>query len=237
MKRTKKLIISILVVILIGFIAVLGGMLFISGGDLAEGEKNILVCAIDEGEKRPGMGACDMCFIIHINDGKIINYTPIYPAEMTHPTVQEPPEAQAQGAGSQLLLHESFWYPDNEQSMKYAKEIVEYQCNVVIDAVVAINTEAIDAIISSAGDLTANGTPINASGIDIVREEQYDGGMSRGDAVLLLGSALSDAAGEPEKRSAMVQTALSQYNKGNIVMYPTGSFISLLATKGVENLF
>ena len=237
MKRTKKLIISILVVILIGFVAVLGGMLFISGGDLAQGEKNILVCAIDESEQRPGMGACDMCFIVQINDGKIVNYTPVYPAKMTHPTAQEPQEAQSQGAGSQLLLHDSFWYTDNEQSMKYAKEIVEYQDNITIDAVVAVNTEAIDAVISSAGQLSVNGTPINTSGIDVVREEQYDGGMSRGDAVLQLGSALSDAAGDTEKRSSMVQSALDQYNKGNIVMYPSGSFVSLLATKGFENLF
>lgn len=237
MQRRKKLIISILVVILIGFIAILGGMIFLTGGDLAEGEKNILVCAIDEGEQRPGMGACDMCFIVHTYNGQIVDYTPFYPGGMTHPTAEEPLEAQAQGAGSQLLLHDSFWYTDNTQSMKYAKEIVEYQGNLTIDAVVAVNTEAMDAIINSAGELTVNGTPINASAIDVVREEQYEGTMSRGDAVLVLGAALSDAAGEPGKRSSMIQTALDQYNKGNIVMYPTGSFVSLLATKGLEKLF
>ena len=77
MNRTKRLIVAILIVLFIGLIAIIAGALFIGHDtDLVKGEKNILVCAIDEGEDRPGMGACDMAFIIHLKDGTIRNYTP-----------------------------------------------------------------------------------------------------------------------------------------------------------------
>ena len=122
MNRTKRLIVAILIVLFIGLIAIIAGALFIGHDtDLVKGEKNILVCAIDEGEDRPGMGACDMAFIIHLKDGTIRNYTPIYPGGLTHPTAAEPMEAQEQGAGSSLLLHDAFWDADNEQGMQLAK--------------------------------------------------------------------------------------------------------------------
>ena len=60
--------------------------------------------------------------------------------------------------------------------------------------------------------------------------------MSRGDAVMVLVKALAEAAKDPNKKSTMIQTALDQYSKGNIVMTPQGSFVGLLATKGIENI-
>ena len=241
MRRTKKLIIAILIVILVGMVAVLAGTLFLGGGqpsgELAHGDKNVLVCAIDEGEKRPGMGACDMAFIVHLQNGTVKNYTAVYPHGMTHPTKAEPAEAQAQGAGSKMLLHDSFWYNNTTESMENAKEIVEYNTHVKIDAVVAVNTEAMNAIMNSAGPLYVDGKKVNTSSISIVREEQYNAKNTRGNSVLMLTKALANATKDPSKKAAMVQTALDQYSKENIVMAPKGDFVGLLSTKGFGSLF
>lgn len=237
MRRRKKLIIAILLVILIGLISIIAGALFLAPDEeLAQGTKNILVCAIDESEPRPGMGACDMAFIVTLNNGELVNYTEIYPHGMTHPTASEPQEAQEQGAGEKLLLHDSFWDNDTEKSMNLAKEIVEYNTSENIDAVVAVNSEALDAILKSAGPLDVNGTQINASGIDIIREEQYNGGQTRGAAVMDIVKAAGHAADNPITKASMVNAALDQYSKGNIVMEPQGSFVGLLASKGINNL-
>lgn len=238
MNRRKKLVIGNLLIILIGLIVITAGILFITHtGGLATGKKNILVCAIDEGEIRPGMGACDMAFIIHMKNGVIQDYTPVYPSGLTHPTASEPSEAQAQGAGPKLLLHDAFWEPDAKLGMKYAKEIVEYQKDVKIDSVVAINSEALDEIIKAASPLEVNGETISASGIDFIREEQNSDGATRGDAVLNVVEAIAQSANDPAKKSKMVQTAIDQYSKGNIVMDQEGAFVGLLASKGIENLF
>lgn len=239
MNRTKRLIVAILIVLFIGLIAIIAGALFIGHDtDLVKGDKNILVCAIDEGEDRPGMGACDMAFIIHLEDGTIKNYTPIYPGGLTHPTAAEPMEAQEQGAGSSLLLHDAFWDADNERGMQLAKEIVEYQTNSSIDSVVAINSEALDAILSAAGPLEINGQITNASGIDIIREEDWGNGVSRGDAVIdVVKAAATAASSNPATKSAMINAALDQYSKGNIIMDQQGAFVELLASKGFESIF
>ena len=237
MRRRKKLIIAILLVILIGLIAVIAGELFLPhDNELAQVSKNILVCAIDESEPRPGMGACDMAFIVSLQDGELVNYTEIYPHGMTHPNASEPQEAQEQGAGEKLLLHDSFWDNDTKKSMQLAKEIVEYNTSENIDAVVAVNSEALDAILKSAGTLDVNGTQMNASGIDIIREEQYTGGQTRGAAVMDIVKAAGHAASDPFKKAEMVNAALDQYSKGNIVMDPPGAFVGLLASKGINNL-
>lgn len=238
MRRRRKLLIGILVMIIIGLVIVIGGALFLNtDSELSTGERNILVCAIDESEPRPGMGAVDMAFVVYLNNSNIVNYTTIYPHGMVHPNASEPQEAQAQGAGSQLLLHDSFWDSDTQQSMRYAEEIVEYNTNISIDAVVAVNTEALDAVIQAGSPLEVNGQTINTSGIDIIREEQNVNGSSRGDAVLDVVHGLANSASDPLKRSQMVSTALDQYSKGNIVMYPEGSFVNLLASQGIEALF
>ena len=238
MDRTRRLIIGILVVILIGLIAIIAGALFMGHeSELTHGNKNILVCAIDESESRPGMGACDMAFIVNLQDGTLKNYTPFYPGDMTHPTASEPKEAQNQGAGSALLLHDAFWDADNEIGMQYAKEIVEYRTNTKIDSVVAINSQALDAILAAAGPLEINGKITNASGIDIIREDDGSG-VSRGDAVMAVVKAVAKAASDnPNVKSAMIQAALDQYSKGNIIMDNKGDFAGLLASKGFESIF
>ena len=239
MDRTRRLLIAILIVVLIGLIAIIAGALFIGhDSELTQGDKNILVCAIDESEDRPGMGACDMAFIVHLENGTLKNYSAIYPGGMTHPTASEPQEAQSQGAGSALLLHDAFWDEDNAVGMKYAKEIVEYQTETPIDSVVAINSEALDAILSAAGPLEINGQTTDASGIDIIREEDWGNGVSRGDAVMDIVKAVANAASNnPDVKSAMVNAALDQYSKGNIIMDEQGAFAGLLASKGFESIF
>ncbi|MBQ2831798.1 DUF4012 domain-containing protein [Methanobrevibacter sp.] len=238
MNRTRKLIIIVIIVVLIGLVAMIAGALFLgSDTELTEGGKNILVCAIDESETRPGMGACDMAFIVHLENGTLKNYTAIYPGGMTHPNASEPSEAQSQGAGSNLLLHDAFWEADNSHSMQLAKEIVEYNTNTSIDSVVAINTEALDDVLAAAGPLEVNGSTMQASGIDFIREEDWSNGVSRGDAVLEIVKAAANAAKDPEKKSAMINAAINQYSKGNIVMDEQGAFVKLLASKGIETFF
>lgn len=235
MNRKNMLLIAIVFVGLIGLGAILYST-FLTGPDLSQGEKSILILAVDESEPRPGMGAVDMAFMVKLNNGNIVNYTPIYPGDMRHPTQAASPEAQAEGSGSMMLLHDSLWDTDTTQGIKYAEEIVEHNTEMHSDAVVAINTKALDTIIKSAGDLKAKGKSVNISAIDLIREEEHRGGMKRGDAVLALASALSTASNDPSKRNAMVQAAMDQYSQGNIVMVPSGSFMSLLASKGLGSI-
>ena len=157
---------------------------------------------------------------------------------MTHPTAAEPQEPQEQGAGSALLLHDAFWDADNAKGMQYAKEIVEYRTNTSIDSVVAINSEALDAILSAAGPLEIHGEMTNASGIDIIREEDWGNGVSRGDAVMdIVKAAAKAASGNPVVKSSMVNAAIDQFSKGNIIMDNQGDFVGLLASKGFESIF
>lgn len=233
MERKNKLIIAIIIVAAIGIVAVVWGTFF-SGPDLLKGEKNILVLAVDETEERPGMGAVDMAFVVKLKDGNIVNYTAIYPGSMKHSTEAEPAEA---GSGK-LLLHDALWYNDTTRGMGLAKEIVESNTNITTDAVVAINTKVLDGIISSAGSININGTETNVSGLDLVREndELNGGSMTRGEAVMALAKSISTSAKDETTHEKMVQAALDQYSKGNIVMVPEGSFMNLIASKGLRSL-
>lgn len=234
--RRNKLIIAILFVILIGLIAVAASHIYFQE-DLTEGNQNILVLALDESEPRPGIGAADMGFIVHLENGTIKNYTPVYPHGLTHPTVAEPQEYQAQGAGAKLLLHDSFYWEDTQKCCKYAKEIVEYNQNVEIDAVVGVSSSSIDVIIQAAGPLQIGNQTLNVSGIDLIREKNWGEGMDRGEAVKILARALVKASKDPNKKANMVKAAMDEYSKGKIVMYPEGAFIKLLASKGVDSIF
>ena len=236
MDRAKKLILAILIVVLIGLCAIVASV-FMGSDNLDDGTKTILVCAIDESEDRPGMGACDMAFLVKLDNGTLKSYTPVYPGGMTHPTAAEPVEAQQQGAGSALLLHDAFWDADNSKGMQLAKEIVEYRTNATVDSVVAVNTQALDAVLAAAAPLEVNGQILNASGIDFIREEDFGHGVSRGDAVMEIVKAAANSAKDPVKKSAMVNAALDQYSKGNIIMDQEGAFVGLLASKGIETFF
>ena len=111
---------------------------------------------------------------------------------------------------------------------------------------VVVYDEGLDNVIDSIRPLMVDGVEKNISATDIIREndayngypgnENVQGNMSRGDAVMELAKALSQAAKDPTKKTTMVQKALEEYSKGNILMKPEGSFTKLLATKGFENL-
>ncbi|MBQ9160794.1 MAG: DUF4012 domain-containing protein [Methanobrevibacter sp.] len=237
MKRYKKLIIAILLVILIGLLSIIAGALF-SGPDLTQESKDILVLASDKYEQPNG--SVDMAFMVHLENGSLKNYTPVYPGGMTHPTQPAPG-----GIGGNMYLHDCLW-DGVENGVKYAQEIVEYNTGLHSDAVVIIYDEGLDNIIDTIRPLEVNGEVTNLSAADIVRSndayngyagsENVQGTMSRGDAVMVLTKALATAAQNPNKKATMIQAALDEYSKGNIIMIPEGSFTKLLATKGFEQL-
>ncbi|MDO5809498.1 MAG: DUF4012 domain-containing protein [Methanobrevibacter sp.] len=238
MTRTKKLIIAILIVILIGLLASIYGALN-TGPNLTQENKDILLLTADKYEQ--SNGGVDMAFMIHLENGSFANYTPVYPGGMTHPTQ---PASSALGGGK-MFLHDCL-YDGVDEGMQYAKEIVEANTNLTADAVVLVYDEGVDNIIDSIRPLKVDGVETNLSATDIIREndayngyagnEGVSGTMSRSDAVMVLVKALAQAAANPDKKATMIQAALNEYSKGNIVMKPEGSFTNLLATKGIESL-
>ena len=238
MTRTKKLIIAILIVILIGLLASIYGALN-TGPNLTQENKDILLLTAEKYEQ--SNGGVDMAIMIHLENGSFANYTPIYPGGMTHPTQ---PASSALGGGK-MFLHDCL-YDGIDDGMQYAKEIVEANTNLTADAVVLVYDEGVDNIIDSIRPLKVDGVETNLSATDIIREndayngyagnEGVTGTMSRSDAVMVLVKALAQAAANPDKKATMVQAALNEYSNGNIVMQPEGSFTKLLATKGIESL-
>ena len=238
MNRKQKLIIAILSVILIWLLFVIGSF-FIGGPDLTTENKTILVLAADKYEQPNG--GVDMAFIIRLKDGHLKSYDPFYPGGMTHPSQHAPG-----GLGGNMRMHDCLWN-GVEDGMQYAKEIVEARNGTHIDAVVVIYDEGIDNIIDSVRPLEVDGVETNLSATDIIRSNDnyagyagrqniQTGSMDRGDAVMVLVKALAKAAKDPDKKQTMIKTALDEYNKGNIIMYPKGSFARLLATKGFESI-
>lgn len=238
MKRTKKLIIAILLVVLIGLLTMIAGALFLSGPDLTQESKNILVLASDKTEQPNG--AVDMGFMVRLENGSLKNYTPVYPGGMAHPTQGAPG-----GIGGRMMLHDCLW-DGTKQGMEYAKEIVEANTGMHADAVVVVYDEGLDNIIDSIRPLYVDGEVSNLSATDIVRSndayngyasnENVQGNMSRGDSVMVLVKALVNVTKDPEKKNTMINQALKEYSNGNILMEPQGSFARLLATKGIERL-
>ncbi|MBR1610944.1 MAG: DUF4012 domain-containing protein, partial [Methanobrevibacter sp.] len=154
MKRYKKLIIAILLVILIGLLSIIAGALF-SGPDLTQESKDILVLASDKYEQPNG--SVDMAFMVHLENGSLKNYTPVYPGGMTHPTQPAPG-----GIGGNMYLHDCLW-DGVENGVKYAQEIVEYNTGLHSDAVVIIYDEGLDNIIDTIRPLEVNGEVTNLS--------------------------------------------------------------------------
>ena len=238
MRRRKKLIIAILLVILFGLLTLIAGTLFI-GPDLTQGSMNVLVLASDKYEQPNG--GVDMAFVVHLENGSLVNYTPVYPGGMSHPTKSAPGNI-----GGKMMMHDCLW-DGTPGGMQNAKEIVEANTNFSIDAVVIIYDEGLDYIIDSIRPFYVDGKECNLSAADIVRENDgyngypgsggVSGNMSRGDAVMVLVKALSNATKDPNKKSTMIQAAMDQYSKGNIIMTPQGAFAKLLATKGFDKLF
>lgn len=237
MTRTKKLIIAILLVILAGIWLLIIGTLMIEP-DLTSESKDILVLASDKYEQPNG--GVDMAFMVHLENGSLRNYTPVYPGGMSHPSMSAPG-----GIGGRMMMHDCLW-DGLGNGMKYAQEIVEANTGMHSDAVVLIYDEGLDNIIDTVRPIYINGEVSNLSAVDMVRQndayngyagnEDVTGNMSRGDAVMELAKALANLTKDPDKKSTMINAALKEYSNGNIVMQPQGAFTKLLATKGIEKL-
>ena len=241
MKRRNKIILAIIVILILAIGAYAGFKItqISSEPDLLEGEQNVLILGIDESEQRQGLGAVDMAFMVHLENGTIKNYTPVFPHGMTHPTVQEPAEYQSAGAGQMLLLHDCFYWDDPQKDLQYAKEIVEHSNqSMKVDAVVGVTTAGIDAILEAASPIEVKNQTVTVKAIDLIRENDqlHGGGMSRGEAVKLIIRGLVKASKDPNKKSKMINAAMDQYSQGNIVVYPKGVFVKLIASKGVDAL-
>ena len=100
-----------------------------------------------------------------------------------------------------------------------------------------ITNDKVDAILDAAAPLEVNGKTLNASGLDFIREEDWGYGVSRSDAVMEIVRAAANSAKDPVKKAAMVNAALDQYSKGNIIMDQEGAFVGLVASKGIETFF
>lgn len=207
---TKKILGIILLLIIL-----FSGFIFFS---FVIGEHKILLLGIDPSEKRPGLGAVDMAFIITTENGKIVNKTSIYPGGMYHPNATVPEYLQSIGE-SKLLLHDTFWENDTAADAQLAKETVEYHTNQKIDMTILITPEGLDALINAAGPLTINGEEMqNVSSIEWMRNDQNNGD-TRGTAVQDVMDAMLQASKNPLKILPLSVAALQQYFAGNIYIF------------------
>lgn len=231
---TKKILL-IIILILIGISAafVIYQYKQPASTNIMKGDHNILLLTADPSEKRPGVGAVDMAFAIHVVDGNVTNLTPIYPGGMRSATAMEP----AEGGGGKLLLHDSLWNADTTADVKNSQEIVETNTGIKTDAVVIVTPEAVDALINSVAPINVPGygTGNNAS-IEFIRNvtEGKNSTMSRGDATELLMKPLIAAAKDPSKSSALFQAVVQQYLKGNIIVIPKDLMTQFAVSKGLK---
>jgi hypothetical protein len=231
---TKKILL-IIILILIGISAafVIYQYKQPASTNIMKGDHNILLLTADPSEKRPGVGAVDMAFAIHVVDGNVTNLTPIYPGGMRSATAMEP----AEGGGGKLLLHDSLWNADTTADVKNSQEIVETNTGIKTDAVVIVTPEAVDALINSVAPINVPGygTGNNAS-IEFIRNvtEGKNSTMSRGDATELLMKPLIAAAKDPNKSSALFQAVVQQYLKGNIIVIPKDLMTQFAVSKGLK---
>ena len=115
MKRIKKLIIANLVVILLAIIIFTASMYF-GGPVLEQGSRDILVLAGEQDEQQGG--SVDMAYMVHLENGSLANFTPIYPGGMAHPS-----QPSRVGSGN-MLMHDCLW-DGPDQGAVYAQEIVD----------------------------------------------------------------------------------------------------------------
>ena len=232
---------KIAIIILLIFIA---GILFVAyeyqttsaDVNVLQGDHNILILCADPSEKRPGIGAVDMAFVVHTTDGNIKNVTPIYPGHMAHPTASPPQYLKDTQGVNKLYLHDSLWSADVENGTKLAQEIVQYNMGYKTDVVVVVTPDAIDALIKSIGPIYVNGTDVTGSSIAFVRNEQYNEGMSRGAAVESVMKPMMNAIKDKSKFAALMQTATTQYAQGNIVVVPKDAFVKIAIAYGFKSL-
>lgn len=229
----KNIIIIILFIAIVGLSASAYTQYKSVSENVVVGEHTVLVLGVDPSEKRPGLGAVDMAYIINMNDGKVTNKTPLYPHNMVHPTAPVPAYLKSIGE-SKLRLHDSFWDNDTEKDAKLAQEIVEYNTGIKTDIVLVVTPDAVNAVINAIGPISVPGSgQVTGSSIQWLRENQ-EGGVTRGNAVGSVMSAIFNATNDKTKMLILLNVGINQYNAGNIYVFPKGAFSKFLISEGVH---
>jgi len=238
----KKIVKILLIIICILLVSVVGLMIYAyeqpETANIMKGEHNILLLTADPSEKRPGIGAVDMAYAIHVTDGNVDNLTPIYPGFLKHPTEIEPPEAHA--GNGHMYLHDTLWYADTNKGAKLAQETVEYNTGIKTDGVVIVTPDAVQALLNSSAPINVvgyDGNKPNAA-VQFIRDmsEGKNVKMSRGTAVELLMKPVLNASKDPNKAPALFQALIDQYAKGNIVVIPNSLMAQFAISKGLKLL-
>lgn len=237
MSWKKRIGIIILIIFIAGLLAVAYLNLTTTAEEnLLKGDHKILLLCADPSEKRPGMGAVDMAFIISTHDGNVVNTTSVYPGYLTHPTASPPQYLKETQGVNKLYLHDSLWDANVEVGAKLAQEIVEYNKDLKTDIVVIVTPDAIDSMINAIGPIYIKGQGyVNGSSIDFLRNEQKEG-MSRGNAVESMMSSIMNASKDKNKRSALLKTSAVEYTKGNIAVVPPDVFLKTAIANGLQYL-
>lgn len=237
---SKIKIVLIIVLVLIGISAALVIYQYEqpSSKNVMKGDHNVLVLLADTEEKRPGIGAVDMAYAIHVTNGDVKNVTPIYPGGMVSSTLPEPPAA---GTGK-LKLNDALWYNDTAKGAADAQQIVQENTGIKTDAVVILTPAAVDAVISSVGPINIPGygqlSGNSSDAIDVIRNltEKHNSTLSRGSATDLIMQPILAAVKDPTKAPGLFSTVIDQYSKGNIVVIPKDLMTQYAISKGINSL-
>lgn len=239
--RKKFIAISIILLIIAGFIFIGYEYSMAKANNLTVGETKILLLCVDPSENRSGIGGVDMAFVLYAENGQLSKVKPIYPRNMIHPTAVPPEDLKQHlincGAKPGYNLHDSLWTSDTKAGTKIAQEIVEYKTGIKTDLVVVITPQAVDALIKSVGPVYVPGQGyVNGNSIEFLRDEQEEG-MSRGNAVESLMNSIKKAIQNRSKRSSLVTAASIQYIQGNIVVVPWDAFIQYVVGYWIATIF
>ncbi|WP_223791996.1 DUF4012 domain-containing protein [Methanobacterium spitsbergense] len=201
--------------------------------NVMKGDHNVLVLLADTNEKRPGIGAVDMAYAIHVTDGDVKNITPIYPGGMVSSTLPEP----AAAGGDKLKLNDALWNKDTAADAADAQSIVQENTGIKTDAVVILTPPAVDAVVATVGPINIPGYgTITNNSIDVIRNltEKKNSTLTRGQATDLIMNPILEAAKNPTKAPSLFQTVTQQYLSGNIVIIPNDLMTQFAISKGLK---
>jgi len=137
-----------------------------------------------------------------------------------------------------FYLHDSLWTTDVEKGSKIAQETVAYHTGLKTDMVIIVTPESIDAIIKAIGPIYVKGQGyVTGNSVEFLREEQNNGGMSRGSAVQSLMEGIKTVIQDPNNRKALMDTVSAQYSQGNIYVIPSNVLQEFLVYEGINTLF
>ena len=234
---SKKLIALIILILVAAAAGVIISHYYSQGKEKFEGNYNVLLLCVDTSEQRPGIGAVDMAFVVNVNQGKVVNMTPVYPGGLAHPTLTPTADMQSYGI-NRYYLHDSLWTSDVEKGAKIAQETVEYNTGMKTDLVVIVTPESIDAIIQAIGPISVEGQGnVTGNSIEFLREEQNANGVSRGSAVQSLMNGIKNAIQNPSNRKALMGVVSNQYSQGHIYVFPADVFQQFVVYEGINSLF